>query len=385
MSALHSPVMSRAVELARRGRFHTAPNPCVGAVLTAGASLIVAEGWHTACGQPHAEVEAIQAARDKHINPAGCTLWVTLEPCNHHGKTPPCTQAILDASIKRVMVGLHDPNADVAGGGVEFLRQNGVEVQTGWNEQECSDLLADFVAWKQHKRSYCLLKLASTLDGRIAARTGHSKWVTGKPARQRVHQLRQGCSAVIVGGNTFYEDDPDLTCRLIEQKENVQGNQPLAVVVTTRLPEPEHVCKLTTQRPGQTIFWTTDKMAGSELAQTLITQGVRIWALPMTVRGLDINYGLRRLYDECAVHYALCEGGGKLGLSLLQAGLADEFLLFLAPKVLGDSAARPLFAGRSPETMTEALQLRRIGCEPVGEDVLMTFRPDSNANDEGRE
>ncbi len=366
--------MRQALELAGRGMWQAAPNPCVGAVLVQ-EGCVAARGWHTACGQPHAEVEALNDARQKGLNPAACTLYVTLEPCNHQGKTPPCTRAILEAGIPEVVVGCLDPNPDVAGGGVAALRRAGVRVTVGVLEQECRDRIADFLVWKHAKRPYVFLKLAATLDGRIATREGHSRWISGPESRARVHELRGRVQAVLVGGETFRQDNPQLTCR--PQDETAPENQPLAVVLTSRLPEPGgQPSFLVAQRAGQTIFLTGQKQAAGPEAQVLRHCGCRVWGLSQAPGGgLDLAEGLRALYSEGNCHYVLCEGGGGLGLSLLESGLADEFLLFLAPKVLGDAQARPLFQGRAPLVMDEALGLRLAGMEHAGEDVLLTLRP----------
>ncbi len=365
-------VMREAVRLAGQARFQTAPNPCVGAVITLDGR-IVARGWHQACGRPHAEVEAIADARRQGIDLGRCTLWVTLEPCNHHGRTPPCTEAILEAGIPEVVVGCPDPNPDVRGGGITRLRELGITVRENVGLEACRDLLADFVVWKTEKRPFVLLKLAATLDGRIATRTGHSHWVSGAASRRRVHELRSVVQAVLVGGNTFRADDPGLDCRLQSAESE---RQPMAVICGTRLPDPgAPLPRLLQQRPAQTIFWTSETMANSDIAQWLRTLGCRVLGLPPAVQGgLDLRAGLQGLYadDKCA--YLLCEGGGALGLSLLESGLCDELLLFTAPKILGDAQARPLFSGRAPTTMQQALELRVIDIERFDEDVLLRLR-----------
>lgn len=192
--------MDLAIDLAERGRGRTAPNPCVGAVLTRGGAA-VAQGWHTACGQPHAEVEALHDAAAKGVDPRQCTLYVTLEPCNHQGRTPPCTRAILEAGVPEVVVGCADPNPAVAGGGADFLRGRGVTVRMGVRERRCRDLIADFLIWQTTSRPYSILKLATTLDGKIATRDGKAAWISGEASRREVHRLRTWCQAVIVGGS----------------------------------------------------------------------------------------------------------------------------------------------------------------------------------------
>ncbi len=362
--------MVHAIALAERGRGAARPNPCVGAVLVQD-DRIVAEGWHTACGQPHAEVEALRDATRKGIDTRKCTLFVTLEPCNHHGKTPPCTRAILDAGIPRVMVGTRDPNRDVAGGGNDVLRQNGVEVKCGILEQECRDLIADFLIWQTSDRPYVTLKLATTLDGKIATRAGHSAWVSGPESRNSVHRLRARMQAVLVGGETFRKDNPSLTCRL----DDFSGPHPLAVVVTSTLPHPKDDCFLLVSRPGETIFWTTEKAAGSDTADALRGLGCRVWGLADNEQGLMLDTGLQRLRRETRVLDLLCEGGGRLAMSLLSRGLADELHLFLAMKVLGDQGAASGFSGRTVLSMHDCMPLRRVETRPSGDDLFLRLMP----------
>ncbi len=370
--------MREALRLARNGLGSTAPNPMVGAVVLRGGEL-VASGWHKAFGGPHAEVEAIRDAQAKGIDLSECELWVTLEPCNHTGKTPPCTRAILKAGIKSVVIGALDPNPDVAGGGAAFLRDNGVKMRTGVLRQECEDLIADFVVWKNTARPFVVLKLAATLDGKIATRSGHSQWISCEESRHLVQEMRAATHAVLVGGNTFYKDDPKLTCRL-EGRE--PGLQPLAVVVTSRLPDPEADHYLLRQRPEHTIFFTSKAASLSKRATDLESKGCRVWGLPTasdvpTISGsrLDLGVGLERLRQEHSCLYVLCEGGGGLALNLLEGGLVDDFLLFLAPKVLGDGQASGLFHGREIARMDQALGLRLAGMSRSGADAVLTLRP----------
>ncbi len=374
MSLQHpfAPFMREAVILAQRGRWTTAPNPCVGALLVR-EGLIVARGWHTACGEAHAEVECLRDAAKKGIDPAACTLVVTLEPCNHTGKTPPCSHAIIAAGIRHVVVGTCDPNP-VAQGGIAFLREHGVRVETGICEQDCRDSIADFITWQSSALPYGILKLASTLDGRIATRTGHSRWVTGNEARQRVHTLRSHVDAVIVGGNTFRVDNPRLTCRLQDAPR-----QPLAVVVTSRLPSAKAPLHLLHERPHETIFWTSQSAACSAPAEALRRCGIQVTGLTCTQSGkLDLHAGLALLRAEHQCHYTLCEGGGALALSMLEAGLAHELELHMSPKLLGDDKAVPLFAGRAPERMDQALDLRVAHVTRIGQDIILGLRLKEN-------
>jgi diaminohydroxyphosphoribosylaminopyrimidine deaminase/5-amino-6-(5-phosphoribosylamino)uracil reductase len=366
--------MARALELAERGRGFVTPNPRVGAVLVRNGEIL-AEGWHKVFGGPHAEVECLREAEERGINPAGATMYVTLEPCNHFGKTPPCSRTVLEAGVSRVVIGCLDPNP-VAGGGAETLRLGGVAVTVGVMEQECRDAIADFVVFKTMGRPHVTLKLALTLDGRIATRTGDSAWVSGPASRRRVHRMRACSQAVLVGGGTFRADDPRLTHRL-EVVDPLSGNpQPLAVVVTRALPPADARFALVRERSPSLVFLTGEAEARGAAGAALAKRGVRIYGLPVRADGsLDLLPGLIRLRDEARVFTLLCEGGGGLAGQLVAQGLADELALFYAPKVLADEAARPGFAGRSMPLMADATGFRFCAVKQVGEDVLLTARP----------
>ena len=377
----HREFMLEAVALAGQARWETQPNPCVGAVLVKDGR-IAAQGWHKGPGQAHAEIAALEDAARKGVDPAGCTLVVTLEPCRHYGKTPPCADAVIRAGVRHLVIGALDPNPE-AGGGAEFLRGQGLTVETGVALDECLDLIDDFTTWQTTDLPYTIIKLASTLDGRIATRTGNSKWITSPQTRTRVHELRQHMDALIVGGNSFYLDNPALTCRM--ESGDLCAKQPLAVVVTSRLPEAGVSMQLIKDRPESTIFWTTVAAAASPKAEALRRRGIRVVGLPShakaNTRGhgmraeLSLAEGLVHLRKELGCHYVLCEGGGRLGLALLDSGLAREFHLHLAPKILGDNDATPLFDGRNPLLIEEALQLRITDARPSGNDIMLSLRP----------
>jgi len=366
--------MDQAIRLARKGRGRTAPNPCVGAVLVRDGN-IVAEGYHTAFGQPHAEVEALRDAVSKGVDPRQCTLHVTLEPCNHQGKTPPCTRAILEAGVPEVVIGCADPNATVAGGGAEFLRSRGVTVRMGLREQQCKDLIADFLTWQNTSRPFSILKLATTLDGKIATRDGQAAWISGDASRREVHRLRTWCGAVIVGGGTYRADNPLLTCRL----PDYSGPQPLAVIVTRKLPELMHGSNLLSSRPSQTIFWTSVAESRSDRAARLADLGATVWGLPVWAKdpgnGLDLGEGLRLLRRDHGCHYTLTEGGGHLAGSLQQQGLVDELRIFQAMKVLGDDQGRSAFAGRTILSMQDCWEFRLVENTFFETDLYLRLRP----------
>ena len=375
----HSPyddAMRRAIAEASKGRFTACPNPTVGAVLIKDGE-IRASGWHHQAGQPHAEIMCLADAEAKGISPKGATMCVTLEPCNHTGRTGPCSEALIKAGVAKVVVGMRDPNP-VACGGIERLKGAGIEVEEGVLEQDCRDLTADFTTWTLAKRPFVIVKMASTLDGRIATRTGHSRWVTSEAARAAVHRLRQGIGlaggAVLVGGATFRQDDPLLTSR-IEGSDGTDLRQPLACVVTSRLPGPRDGYKLLTERPTQTAFFVDTRSMLSPEAMNLCDMGLKVVPIDRGDKGAyDFGFMLDWLFKR-GVRYVLCEGGGRLALSLMEAGCCDMLLLHLSPKILGDSEAKPVFAGRSPLAMDEALGFRLAKTEALGEDLALTLFP----------
>ncbi|WP_029895478.1 bifunctional diaminohydroxyphosphoribosylaminopyrimidine deaminase/5-amino-6-(5-phosphoribosylamino)uracil reductase RibD [Desulfohalovibrio reitneri] len=375
MAESHEPIMRRALELAERARGLTAPNPCVGAVL-AREGRILAEGFHARAGEPHAERACLADAAARGVDPTGCDLYVTLEPCNHHGRTTPCTEAILESGVARVIEGCADPNREVEGGGSARLRAAGVEVVEGVLKQRCRDAIDDFVRWQRDKRPHVLVKLAQTIDGRIAARSGVPEKVSGTESHRRVQELRGRADAVLVGGGTLRADDPRLTCRLDPQERGLSPKgQPLAVVATRSLPPPRAQLCLLRQRPAETVFLTSRERAESDEADHLRALGCRVWGLGESGGGLDLGEGLNRLYDEAGVHHVLCEGGGTLAMSLARAGLMDELRLYMAPRVLGDERARASFAGAGDIPMADALSLRLCWTASSGADLELCYRP----------
>jgi diaminohydroxyphosphoribosylaminopyrimidine deaminase/5-amino-6-(5-phosphoribosylamino)uracil reductase len=378
--------MLEAVSLAAKHKFQTGPNPCVGALLVRDG-MIVACGAHKGAGMPHAEIEALEDARRKGIDPAQCVCLVTLEPCRHQGRTPPCTEALLAAGIKKLVVGALDPNPE-ASGGAEFLRARGLSVECGAAEDECLDLISDFITWQTTDLPYTILKLASTLDGRIATRTGHSKWISSVQSRRHVHELRRKVQAIIVGGNTFYRDDPILTARLSDgegTEEDLSPEQPLAVIATSRLPDADLPMRLLRKGRKRLIFWTTAALAAGPKAEQLRRKGVRVLGLTGDAPGnkhtanlrseLDLRAGLVWLRENLGCLHVLCEGGGRLGLYLLNKGLAGEFILHLSPKILGDNDAVPLFNGLTPQSIDQALNLRLTETARLGPDIMLVMRP----------
>lgn len=370
----YATFMREALALAEQGRWRAAPNPTVGAVLVRDGQ-VMARGWHAARGCDHAEVACLKDAAAHGVDPAQCTLIVTLEPCNHQGLTPPCTDAVLAAGIRHVVIGMADANP-AAAGGAQRLREAGVTVEMGVLEAECRDSMADFLVWQTTARPYVVLKMAATLDGRTASRSGSAQRISGEQSRQQVMALREGMGlaggAVLVGGNTFALDNPRLTARTA-----TVTRQPLAAVATSRLPGMFPPCHLIQERPQDCVFFSSAAQAVSPNAVALKARGARVYGLDKAPsgRGLDVEQLLTTLRTDEHCLYVLCEGGAQLGLSLLQQGMVDEFLLHLAPVVLGDEEAKPLFAGRHVESIEEGLCMRLTSLDTAGGDVRLSFRP----------
>ncbi len=368
--------MREAILEAGKGRFDTCPNPCVGAVLLHDG-IVVARGHHAGAGEAHAEVACIQDAVRQGISPRGLTMVVTLEPCNHQGRTGPCSEALIKAGISRVVYGTADPNPKAAGG-AQRLREAGVDVIEGVLEPECRLLVSDYLTWLTQKRPFVMLKLASTLDGRIATRTGQSRWITGEKVREEVHRLRNGVGraggGLLVGGRTFRKDNPELTARGLF----AGGRQPKGCVFCTQLPAPDENFHLLRERAEDSFFLVPRDVAASDRARALRDMGITILtseadeAAPAKEHIASI---FSQLYGTWGMPYILCEGGGRLGLILIEAGLTDLFYLHMATNIFGDNEALPLFDGRSPESLSDSLHLKHVGIRRVGEDLSMAYVP----------
>ena len=329
--------MRRALRLAARAWGRTSPNPLVGAVLVRGNRKI-AEGWHRAAGGPHAEVYALQAAAGK---TRGADLYLTLEPCSTAGRTPPCTQAIIRAGVQRVVLGSLDPNPEHCGRGVDLLREAGIEVALEVERRRCEELNEAFNCWIRHHRPYVLLKLAMTLDGRIATSAGESRWVSGERSRARTQKLRQWADAILVGAETVRRDNPQL---LVRRPRN-WPKQPLRLVAS---------------RSGN--LGKNPQLLSDGRAET------RILDCPEAAAW---HAELRRLGRE-GIAALLVEGGGELAGELLRHGLIDKVAFFMAPKLLGGRASRPAIGGDSPAALAEAHQLKHVRITRSGEDYLIT-------------
>ncbi len=351
-------MMRRALEAGRRGR--TAPNPRVGAVVARGDE-VVSEGHHEGAGKAHAEVMALERAGEA---ARGATLYCTLEPCNHHGRTPPCTESILRAGIARVVYGCRDPKTHGAGPGGPRLAAAGIEVVEGVERAACEELVEDFACLARHGRPLVVGKAAVTLDGRIATRTGDSKWITGELARVEAHRLRDGADAVMVGVETVLADDPRLTVRL----PGGAGRDPLRVVVDTHLRTPPHAQVLS---GGRTLLaHGPDASAERRAALGAAT----LLELPLAAGRVDLRALLTEL-GRRDVMRLLVEGGGTLLGALVDAGLVDRMAVFVAPVLLGDPEARPMLRRAAPvPTLAHGLRLEDVRTRIFGTDILVEGR-----------
>jgi diaminohydroxyphosphoribosylaminopyrimidine deaminase/5-amino-6-(5-phosphoribosylamino)uracil reductase len=351
--------MRLALREAAKGLGRTSPNPAVGAVLVRGGR-VVARGHHARAGGPHAEVVAIRAAGGR---ARGADLYTTLEPCDHYGKTPPCSMAVLEAGVRRVYVGSADPNPLVNGKGIARLRGAGVEVVEGVLRTECDALNAHWFKYMRERRPYVTLKAAVTLDGRIATRTGDARWVTGEAARRWVHRLRDRVDAVLVGAGTARADDPLLTTRL----PGGRGRDPTRVVLDTHLTLPGRLALLNPRSPAPTV------VAHASARVRRVRPGVELLRCRRGKGGVDLRDLLEKLAARGITHL-LVEGGSRVHARFLEEGLVDRIALFVAPKILGADGV-PLFASRGPARMADALRLDEVQVEKVGEDMLVIGRP----------
>ncbi|MFH1155887.1 MAG: bifunctional diaminohydroxyphosphoribosylaminopyrimidine deaminase/5-amino-6-(5-phosphoribosylamino)uracil reductase RibD [Pseudomonadota bacterium] len=357
-----SDYMIQAIALAEQGRGFTSPNPMVGAVVVRDHA-IVGRGWHRAAGQAHAEVEAIDDAGDL---ARGSDLYVTLEPCNHFGKTPPCTRKIIAAGIRRVVVGTQDPNPFVAGGGIQELRAHGIVVETYVCRDEAETLIEDF-SWyvNNGRKPFVILKTASTLDGRIATRGGDSKWITSPASRAHVHAMRHGADAILVGAGTLRTDNPSLTAR-IPGKET---RDPLRVILDPRLTIDETARVLTQSSTAGTLIATSDASSGDKRAR-LEALGAKVAIIPEKEGLLDLDV-LVTLLGGMGVMSLMIEGGSRVVHSVLKAALVNKVCCFIAPKFLGGDDGIPLCRGQGPEFMKDAMGLRRVTVHRFEDDIMI--------------
>jgi diaminohydroxyphosphoribosylaminopyrimidine deaminase / 5-amino-6-(5-phosphoribosylamino)uracil reductase len=366
-----------AIQLARRGSGATSPNPMVGAVLVK-QGKIIGRGWHRRAGEPHAEIEALRDAEVNGANPSGATLYATLEPCCTHGRTPPCTQAILRAGIRKVVVGTADPNPLHHGRGLSILEEAGIKVVRGVLEDRCRGLNQAFNHWIVHRRPFVTVKAAMTLDGKIATASGESKWLTGERARAWGMRLRQGADAILVGINTVLADDPSLTFR---PGSGNGGRHRLQRIILDSHARTPLSAKVVNDDHAVDTTIVVAELAHQRRVQAL-SERVRVLVAPLARQAVsrkksavpakvDLAWLLEQL-GAAEVTSLLVEGGGEVNASFLLARLADRVAFFYGPKVLGGRDSRPAVGGTGTGALSEILQLEDVRWRRLGPDLLLT-------------
>ena len=368
--------MRLALRLAERGLGTTSPNPLVGAVLVKN-NKIIGQGWHRRAGEPHAEIEAIRAAQARKERPQGSTLYVTLEPCCTHGRTPPCTEAIQDAGIKRLVVGAIDPNPAHAGKGIDLLRRAGLQINLGVLAAKATRMNEAFNHLIVHRTPFVTVKAAMTLDGKIATATGESKWITSEKARAYGMKLRQAADAILVGVNTILVDDPRLSWRnpkgrVRDQRSEVSKPEPLLrIVLDSRARTPLDAQVASDQFAAFTTVVVTK--AAPRKRVLALSKRVRIWVAPAREGWIDLRWLLKKLGQE-DVTSLLVEGGGEVNASFLLEGLSHRIVFFYAPKIIGGRDAIKAVSGQGVDDLRHALGLREVEWRRLGQDLLLTAR-----------
>jgi diaminohydroxyphosphoribosylaminopyrimidine deaminase/5-amino-6-(5-phosphoribosylamino)uracil reductase len=366
--------MRLALRLARRGFGRTSPNPMVGAVLVR-EGAVIGQGWHHRAGQPHAEIEALRDAQQRGLSASGAngaTLYVTLEPCSTHGRTPPCTSALIAAGIRRVVAAAHDPNPAHDGRGFAMLERAGIEVSAGLLAREAAELNEAFHHWIVHRTPLVAVKAGMSLDGKIATVAGESRWITGEKARALGMKLRAGADAILVGVKTILADDPSLTVRLPGFPEKRWRR----IILDPRARTPLTAKVVSDPHAASTIVVVT-KAAPSRRAAAL-GRRARVLRAPARANGIDLRWLLKKLGQE-EVTSLLVEGGGETNAAFLSAGLAGRVAFFYAPLALGGRGAPKAVAGEGVAGLSRALMLRAARWRRVGEDLYLSARAPETA------
>ncbi|MFB6800585.1 bifunctional diaminohydroxyphosphoribosylaminopyrimidine deaminase/5-amino-6-(5-phosphoribosylamino)uracil reductase RibD [Peribacillus butanolivorans] len=356
--------MKLALDLAASAKGKTNPNPVVGAVIVKDG-VIAGTGIHRKAGEPHAEVHAFKMAGDYAKN---ATLYVTLEPCSHYGKTPPCANLVKESGVRRVVVATQDPNPEVAGRGISILRDAGIEVEVGVLEKEAQRLNERFIHNMITNRPFVISKYAMTLDGKLATHTGHSKWITGEESRHSVHLLRDEVDAILIGIGTVLADNPSLTTRLPEGG----GKNPIRIILDSelRVPLDANVVQVS---DAKTVIVTQENASVDKIAD-LSEKGIEFIIVPKTDAGLDLRILMEELYKK-GITDVLLEGGSEVNASFLRAGLIDKYLIYVAPKLLGGRNSLTPFSGINVDTMDEAMDVSISSVDMSGEDICIIAYP----------
>ncbi len=354
--------MQRAFVLAKKGIGRVNPNPLVGAVIVRD-DKIIGEGYHEFFGGPHAEVNAFRSATE---SVEGATIYVTLEPCSHYGKTPPCAEAIVKNKIAKVVIGMLDPNPLVSGKGVKLLEENGIAVEYGYFSEELSHMNRVFLKFIQNKIPYVLMKTAMTLDGKIASKTGDSRWVSNEKSRAYVHQVRNELSGIMVGVDTVIADDPILTTRF----EKGEGRNPVRIVVDSGARIPLKSKIINTPNLAKTIVAVTEKADSIRIA-LIEDLGNEVLIVKSRNGRVDLTDLMVKL-GETGIDGILLEGGATLNFSALEAGIVDEVMSFIAPKIIGGITSKSPVGGEGIEFMKDAIELENIKIDQLGNDLMLT-------------
>jgi len=353
-------LMSQALQLAEKGLYTTTPNPRVGCVITQN-NRIVGSGWHEKAGQPHAEINALAMAGEM---ARGATAYVTLEPCSHHGRTPPCAEALIRAGITRVVIAMEDPNPLVMGSGIETLKQAGISVQTGLMQSQSEALNPGFIKRMQLKKPWVRVKTAVSLDGKTALRNGKSQWITGEAARRDGHRWRARSCAVLTGIGTILADNSQLTVRHVST-----SRQPKKVIIDHRLVIPLDADVL----KGETVYLFTAASADTEKIDRLEKMGVAVFPVEQIDQGRINLEGVMAILAQLECNEILVEAGSALGGALIQAGLVDELIIYMAPSLLGD-AARSMFQLPDLNNLDDKCSLRIEDARQMGQDFRFIAR-----------
>ena len=355
--------MLRALELARKGK--TTPNPMVGAVLVKN-NRIIAEGFHSRAGGPHAEVVALRKAGSK---ARGADLYVNLEPCCHMGRTSPCTDAIIKSGVSRVFAGMKDPNKLVQGKGIRILKAAGIKVSAGMMKNDCEKLNEVFVKVMKTGVPFVTVKTAMSLDGKIATREGDSQWISGEESRDFVHELRNRNDAILVGTNTILKDNPQLTCRLKKK----QGSHPARIILDQRNRIPL-TAKVFTNSKTQRVVYVSGSKLSSKREKLLTTKNIEVLKVKTLKSGFDLKQ-LMKLLAQKDLNSILIEGGGEINSSAFAAGIVDRVFAFISPILVGGQQAPTPIGGKGVDKIAKAINLKNMKVVQIGEDLMVEAEP----------
>ena len=352
--------MERALKLSKKAVGFVNPNPMVGAVIVKD-NRIIGEGYHEYFGGAHAEVNAFKNARE---DVAGATMYVTLEPCSHYGKTPPCADAIVRNKISKVVIGMIDPNPLVAGRGIEILRNNGIEVITGIMESEIKKTNEVFIKYIAKKQPFCIMKTAMTMDGKIATSTGDSKWISNEKSRAYVHELRHRVAGIMVGIGTVLKDDPQLTTRRDGSSKN-----PIRIIIDSKARIPLEAKVLRCDENTKTIIITTELAEGTKI-EAIKQKGAEVIVTPSKNNRVDLKH-LMSVLGEAGIDSILLEGGSTLNYSALEEGIVDKVIAFISPKIFGGTSSKTPVGGVGVEQVKDSILLTDTEVTKFDEDIMI--------------